>query len=169
MFLSSHFPFEQRIINEHHYCASGSLHCNGCPEVRMIHYVFHVDPEEEVGVQIESEFNHYLLLFCPARVFKVEQGVVDDDELVPDEQDDNDDDGVRVGLISEEEGEQIHQGGLRETCEEVLCHQGHSYGEVHLGPRDYCQIETLCEGCDEVERVLGTEACLDVCKWLHTE
>ena len=93
----------------------------------MIHYVLRVDPEEEVGVQVESKFNHYLLLVCPTRVFKVEQGVVDDHELVPDKQDNDYYYRVGVGLISEEEGEQVHQGCLREPCEEVLCRQGHSY------------------------------------------
>ena len=67
------------------------------------------------------------MLVCPERVLKVEEGMVDDDELVADKQDDDDDYGVRVGLISEKEGEQVHQRGLRETCEEVLCHEGHSY------------------------------------------
>jgi hypothetical protein len=108
MHLASHFSFEQRIKYEHHYCACSSLYSDGCPEVPMIHYVLRVDPEEEVGVQVESEFNHQLLLVCPSRVIKVEEGLVDDHELVPDEQDDDYYYGVRVGLISEEVGEQVH-------------------------------------------------------------
>ena len=66
------------------------------------------------------------MLVCPARVLEIEEGMVDDDELVADKQDDDDDYGVRVGLISEKEGKQVHQRGLRESCEEVLSHEGYS-------------------------------------------
>ena len=67
------------------------------------------------------------MLVCPARVLKVEEGMVNDNELVADQQDNDDDYGVGVGLISEKERKQVHQRCLREPCEEVLRHEGHSY------------------------------------------
>ena len=43
------------------------------------------------------------MLVCPARVLKVEEGMVDDNELVADQQDNDDDYGVGIGLISKKE------------------------------------------------------------------
>ena len=42
--------------------------------------------------------------------------MVDDYELVADQQDDDYYNRVRVGLISEKEGEQVHQRRLGEPC-----------------------------------------------------
>ena len=74
-----------------------------------------------------------------------------------------------VGLISEKEGEQVHQRGLGEPCEEVFSHYGRSYWVINISPGDYNRNEKLCERCKEVDRVVGTEACIDVCKRLHSE
>ena len=52
MLLASNFSLQKCIYNEHHEGSIDSLNTDGCHEVSLIHNVLHVNPKEEVGVQV---------------------------------------------------------------------------------------------------------------------